>query len=316
MSRIVYRPLHGILLLDKPAGVSSNHALQQVRRLFRAEKAGHTGSLDPLATGLLPVCFGEATKIAGVLLGESKAYETLARLGSTTDTDDADGAILRQRTVPAFDDAALEAALAPLRGRIRQRPPIYAALKQGGEPLYAKARRGEVVEVPEREVDVLRLDCIERGDGTLRLIVECGSGTYVRSLVRDLGETLGCGAHVAALRRLWVEPFREPRMHAMAELQSLADAAPAALNGCLLPIEEGLAGLASVHLDADQARRLGLGQPVTIAGSLAAPETIVAIRSQDGRVLGLGSLDASGVLRTQRLFTWAGPPADRQESVT
>jgi len=324
MTRIVYRPLHGILMLDKPAGVSSNHALQQVRRLFRAEKAGHTGSLDPLATGLLPVCFGEATKIAGVLLGESKAYTTLARLGTTTDTDDADGTVLRSRPIPAFDDATLEAALAPLRGRINQRPPIYAALKQGGEPLYAKARRGETVEVPEREVDVFRIACVGRGGDWLRLEVECGSGTYVRSLVRDLGETLGCGAHVAELRRLWVEPFRTPRMFTMAELQALAVAGEAELDASLLPIEAGMIGLPGVRLEAEQAQRLGQGQPTWVKPEQIEPvrivpsqahsqsetppwigdATTVALYDTAGRALGLGALSLDGMLRAQRLFTW------------
>ena len=316
-----FRPLHGILLLDKPAGVSSNHALQQARRLFRAEKAGHTGSLDPLATGLLPVCFGEATKIAGVLLGESKAYTTLARLGTTTDTDDADGSVLRTRPVPAFDDATLEAALAPLRGRIRQRPPIYAALKQGGEPLYAKARRGEIVEVAERDVDVFRIACTERGDDSLRLEIECGSGTYVRSLVRDLGETLGCGAHVAELRRTWVEPFRTPRMFGMDELEALATTGEAALDACLLPIEAGMVGLPGVRLDAEQAARLGQGQlswvkqeqiaSIRNGGILGGPlppvadATTVALYDTTGRAQGLGALSADGTLRAQRLFVWA-----------
>jgi len=329
MTRIVYRPLHGILLLDKPAGVSSNHALQQVRRLFRAEKAGHTGSLDPLATGLLPGCFGEATKIAGVLLGESKAYTTLARLGATTDTDDADGAVLRSRPVPAIDDATLEAALAPLRGRIRQRPPIYAALKQGGEPLYAKARRGEIVDVPERDVDVFRIACVERGADWLRLDVECGSGTYVRSLVRDLGETLGCGAHVAELRRLWVEPFRAPRMFTIAELQAFAAAGEAAMDACLLPIEAGMTGLPGVRLEAEQAQRLGQGQPTWVKPQQIEPvraitsqagtqsgappwigdATTVALYDAGGRALGLGALSLDGMLRAQRLFVWAARSA-------
>ncbi|MEO8743072.1 MAG: tRNA pseudouridine(55) synthase TruB [Lysobacteraceae bacterium] len=316
LPRTVFRSLHGILLLDKPSGISSNQALQRVRHLFRAEKAGHTGSLDPLATGLLPVCFGEATKIAGVLLGESKAYATLARLGTTTDTDDADGTVLRERPIPILDDAMIDAALAPLRGRIRQRPPIYAALKQGGEPLYAKARRGEVVEVAERDADVFRLACVERGDDWLRLEVECGSGTYVRSLVRDLGETLGCGAHVAELRRLWVEPFREPRMFGMDELQEIAAKSEASLDACLLPIEAGLAGLGSVSLDAGQAQRLGQGQPTWIKPEQctlvkrAQPQstfdtTTVAIHDVTGRALGLGALSIDGMLRAQRLFTWA-----------
>ena len=325
MTRIAYRQLHGILLLDKPTGASSNNALQQVRRLFRAEKAGHTGSLDPLATGLLPVCFGEATKIAGILLGESKSYTTLARLGATTDTDDADGTVLRERPIPKFDDAMLETALAPLRGRIMQRPPIYAALKQGGEPLYAKARRGEIVEVAEREVDVFRIACVERGDDWLRLEVDCGSGTYVRSLVRDLGETLGCGAHVAELRRLWVEPFRAPRMFTIAELQAFAVADEAALDACLLPIETGMVGLPGVRLEPEQAQRLGQGQPTWVrpqqiepiqivpSQANAQPETLpwigdattVALYDAGGRALGLGALSLDGMLRAQRLFVWA-----------
>ena len=150
MGRTVFRPLDGILLLDKPAGLSSNQALQRVRHLFRAEKGGHTGALDPLATGLLPLCFGEATKIAGLLLGGRKAYEAGVRLGQVTDTDDADGQVLRERPVPALDRAAVEAALQPFLGRILQRPPIYSALKQGGEPLYAQARRGAGQERPHR----------------------------------------------------------------------------------------------------------------------------------------------------------------------
>lgn len=298
------RALHGILLLDKSAGISSNHALQQAKRLFGADKAGHTGSLDPLATGLLPICFGEATKIAGVLLGQSKAYETIARLGVTTDSDDADGAVLRERPVPAIDDAMLESALAPLHGYIDQRAPIVAALKQGGEPLYAKARRGEAVDAPVRQVRVGRLECVARGADWLRLYVECGSGTYVRSLVRDLGEALGCGAHVAQLRRLWVEPFRQPRMFTLDELQALAANDPAALDACLLPIEAGLAGLPSVHLDAAQARRLGQGQAVDL--QMPADEnTTVAVFDDNGRALGLGAAGLDGVLRVQRLFKWA-----------
>src|SRR4249919_43449 len=218
LPRTVFRQLDGILLLDKPAGLSSNEALQKVRHLFRAEKGGHTGSLDPLATGLLPVCFGEATKIAGHLLVNNKAYETVAKLGITTDTDDADGLTLRERDVPALTAAQLEQAICPLIGRISQRPPIYSALKQGGEPLYLKARRGESIDVPTREVDVQAIEILHFTGQEISLRVTCGSGTYVRSLVRDLGEALGCGAHVVSLRRLWVDPFHEPRMRTLAQL--------------------------------------------------------------------------------------------------
>jgi tRNA pseudouridine55 synthase len=301
LPRTVFRTLDGILLLDKPAGISSNQALQRVRHLFRAEKAGHTGSLDPLATGLLPVCFGEATKIAGHLLGSRKAYEATARLGATTDTDDADGIVLRERAVPAFSAAVVEAALRPLQGRIRQRPPIYSALKQGGEPLYAKARRGEAIEVPEREVEVEAIELLELSGDSLRLRITCGSGTYVRSLVRDLGEALGCGAHVLALRRLWVEPFRAPRMHTLEQLQAIAGQGEDALDACLLPIEAGLSEWRRQPLDAGQARRLGQGQPVQLDPGVG-EQGPVHIVDAAGCSLGLGEVDAGGLLRSTRLF--------------
>lgn len=300
--RTVFRALDGILLLDKPQGLSSNQALQRARHLLRAEKAGHTGSLDPLATGMLPLCFGEATKLAGHLLGARKAYVTLARFGVTTDTDDAEGQPLRRRPVPALDDARIEAALAPLRGRIRQRPPIYSALKRGGEPLYAKARRGEMVEVAEREVEVHRLDLLERGPDWLRLEVECGSGTYIRSLVRDLGEALGCGAHVEELRRSWVDPFAGMPMLGLGEIEGLDEAGREAR---LLPIEIALAGWPKLALDAGQARRLGQGQAIPLDDGSAVEPGPVAVFGADGRALGLCELDAQRVLRARRLFRWA-----------
>ena len=303
--RTIFRPLHGLLLLDKPAGLSSSQALQRARHIFRADKGGHTGALDPLATGLLPLCFGEATKIAGLLLGARKAYETTAVLGISTDTDDADGVPLLQRPVPSdLDEASIEAALAPLRGAVRQRAPIYSALKQGGEPLYAKARRGEAIEAPERDVLVHALELLGRDGPRVRLRVECGSGTYVRSLVRDLGEALGCGAHVEALRRLWVDPFVEPRMFTLDQLQAMANLDEGQLDACLLPIEAGLVGFPRVVLDTGQAHRFGQGQRLRVqAGSGDVCEA--AVYDASGRVLGLARIDEAGVLHPQRLFTWA-----------
>jgi len=298
-----WRNVDGILLLDKPQGLSSNQALQQARHLFRAEKGGHTGSLDPLATGLLPLCFGEATKIAGLLLGARKAYTATAVLGLTTDSDDADGAPLLERPVPELDDATIEAALAPLRGPIRQRAPIYSALKQGGEPLYAKARRGEAIEAPERDVVVHGLSLSGRDGPRLELHIECGSGTYVRSLVRDLGETLGCGAHVSVLRRLWVEPFMQPRMITLEQLRALAEqGSDVALDAHLLPIEAGLSEFARVSIDLAAAHRLGQGQAVACE---AGEPGQVAIFGEAGRCLGLGLRQADGRLQPQRLFRWA-----------
>lgn len=287
-SRTVFRRLDGILLLDKPQGLSSNQALQRVRHLLRAEKGGHTGSLDPLATGLLPLCFGEATKIAGLMLGGRKGYVTLARLGTTTDTADADGQVLETRPVPILDTDAIEAALDRLRGRIRQRPPVYSALKQGGEPLYRKARRGEAVEVPEREVEIDALELIGREGNELRLRVDCSAGTYIRSLVADLGEALGCGAHVAGLRRTWAAPFTAPRMLTLDEIEALAEEGDAALAAALLPIEAGLAGLGAVELDAAQAQRFVQGQTQHLDAAAEAAQVAVL---HAGRALGLGRVE-------------------------
>lgn len=300
-----FRRLDGILLLDKPQGLSSNQALQRVRHLFRADKGGHTGSLDPLATGLLPICFGEATKIAGNLLGARKAYDTVARLGIVTDTDDAEGLPLRERPVARYDIGTIDAALGDLTGRIMQRPPIYSALKRGGEPLYLKARRGETIEIEPRPVDVHAFELLSEADlldgdaPQLRLHVECGSGTYVRSLVRDLGEALGCGAHVAELRRLWVDPFRDPRMWTLESLQALAERDPHCLEACLLPIEVGLVGYRRIDLTEDGARRFEQGQRLQL--NHEAPGEC-AVFDPAGRARGLAKIDGTGSLKPERVF--------------
>lgn len=307
----VWRDVHGILLLDKPQGFSSNQALQQAKRAFRAAKAGHTGSLDPMATGMLPLCFGEATKIAGLLLGSSKAYEAELKLGFTTATGDAEGEVVRERAVPALTREALEAALAPLRGRITQVPPAYSAIKQGGERLYAKARRGEAVHVPPREVEVFRLELRDfantdlAGD-RLRLEVECGSGTYIRSLAADLGEALGCGAHLTALRRAWVDPFRESRMFTLEEVEDAAACGdPVRLEALLLPLESGLASLPAIQLKEDAALRLMQGQAVPV--EVSATE-LCRVKDARGRLLALGEVDGVGALRVRRGFN---SPSDR-----
>ncbi len=295
----VYRRLDGILLLDKPAGMSSNAALQHARRLFRAEKGGHTGSLDPLATGLLPLCFGEATKIAGLLLGSDKAYEAGIVLGATTDTDDADGQVLLERPVPALDADRIRDALSGFVGRIRQQAPIYSALKQGGEPLYARARRGEAIEAPVREVEVRAIELLGHAGHRIELRVTCGSGTYIRSLARDLGEVLGCGAHIASLRRLWVAPFEAPAMWSLDALQALADTDPSGLEACLLPLAAGLAGFPAVALDAAQSARVLQGQRLRGDWPAADP---AAVFDDQGLPLGLASVDQDGRLSPQRLF--------------
>ncbi|WP_158885074.1 tRNA pseudouridine(55) synthase TruB [Rhodanobacter sp. L36] len=305
--RISLRELHGIVLLDKPLGLSSNQALQSVRRLLRAAKGGHTGALDPLATGLLPLCFGEATKLAGSLLGSRKAYLAQCRLGITTDTADSEGDVLQQRPIPALDDATIEAALVKLRGRIRQVPPIYSAIKKDGERMYVKARRGEAVDVPPRDVDVHRLELLSRDGDTLTLHVECGSGTYVRSLAVDIGEDLGCGAHITALRRLWVEPFREPRMVTLQMLEQAAEQGDGALLKWLLPISAGLCDLPVLQLDAAQSMAIAQGQQIPLPDAPATGPC--AAYASDGALLALLELDPDGRARILRGFNL--PPDQR-----
>lgn len=294
------RDLHGILLLDKPLGLSSNKALQMAMAILRAAKGGHTGALDPLATGLLPLCFGEGTKLAGNLLGSRKAYLAECRLGATTTTADLEGEILDQRSVPPLDEAAIEAALAMLRGRIVQVPPVYSALKQDGEPLYLKARRGEAVQAPPREVEIDRLELVARTKDSLTLHVECGSGTYVRSLAVDLGEKLGCGAHLTALRRLWVEPFREPVMITLDQLREAAGQGNEATDQLLLPLSAGVADWPSLHLDTDASHAVSRGRQID--WPTGHPATSSAAFASDGRLLALVDCDEQGRIRILRGF--------------
>ncbi|HJU08420.1 MAG TPA: tRNA pseudouridine(55) synthase TruB [Rhodanobacteraceae bacterium] len=296
------RKVDGILLLDKQQGISSNRALQIAKRLFGANKAGHTGSLDPLATGLLPICFGEATKIAGYLLGSRKAYEAECKLGVTTETDDSEGAVIAEHSVPQLDDETIHEQLAKLTGRITQIPPVYSALKQQGVALYKRARRGEEVSPPPREVEIRRFDLIERlGNDRLRLHVECGSGTYIRSLARDVGEALGCGAHLTALRRLWVEPFKTPLIFTLEQLESIGGKSGfAALDDCLLPLEAGLVDWPILPVSPHDANALAHGRRIAtpaVAGRYK-------VHAADGRLLALAESDGCEV-RVLRGFSHA-----------
>lgn len=294
-----WRRVDGILLLDKPTGISSNQALQRARHHLCAEKGGHTGALDPLATGMLPLCFGEATKIAGWLLGANKAYETAAKFGVVTDSGDADGQIVARYPSSLMSDADLQRALAPLIGKIQQVPPIFSALKRAGEPLYAKARRGEVVEIDARPVEVHAIQLLERGDDWAKLYIECGSGTYIRSLVRDLGEALGCGAHVQVLRRLWVEPFRDVAMQPLETL--LADEFNADDCAAWRTIEQALAHHPSVHLNDDEQRRVRLGQSLRDREAVMGALPTLALDTQ-GRAVALMESDPKGGIRPNRVF--------------
>lgn len=289
-------PVHGVLLLDKPHGVSSNQALQRARFAIGAAKAGHTGSLDPLATGMLPLCFGEATKVAGLLLGAHKRYYAEIVLGTATTTDDGEGEVLSTGEVTDSIRGHVTATLATFVGRIRQRPPIYSALKQQGVPLYKRVRRGETVETPEREAEVFAIDHVIQQGERVHAEIECGSGTYIRSIARDLGQRLGCGAHLGALRRLWVDPFQG---HPMISLDEILEQG-AAMRGRLLPLGSALSQFSATSLDSDEARRFQQGQPIS-AEKLPVSDLVV-VRGVGNTLLGLGKVDAEGRLWAQRVF--------------
>ena len=293
------RPLDGVLLLDKPVGPSSNAALQRVKWLFRADKAGHTGSLDPLASGLLPICFGEATKLSSYLLTGDKGYRTIARLGIRTDTLDATGRPLVERGFEHVDADSIEAALRRFRGDIEQVPPMYSALKRGGTALYELARKGVEIEREPRRVRIEGLRLVDWMPPFLVLDVDCSSGTYVRTLVDDIGEALNCGAHVHALRRTWAAPFLDPAMTPMSALDAL-EGDLAALDRLLLPIEVLTAGIPSARIGADQRVRFSHGNPVNSAEAVIAKE--IAVLDQDGHLLGIARCDDGHTLKAVRVL--------------
>jgi tRNA pseudouridine55 synthase len=256
-TRVQRRPVHGVLLLDKPLGLSSNDALQKAKWLLRAEKAGHTGTLDPLASGVLPLCFGAATKFSHLQLGAHKTYLARLKLGATTATGDAEGEVLLEREVQV-DEARIEAVLQAFRGRIRQMPPMYSALKKDGKPLYEYARQGIEVVRENREIEILRLTrssfpgLPQAAFDELDIEVECSKGTYIRSLAVDIGEALGCGAHLSGLRRAASGQFGIDRCIGLPALEAMLDAARLQL---LLPVDALLAGLPSINLEPHEAGR-------------------------------------------------------------
>lgn len=302
--RLKGRKIVGILLLDKPKGISSNAALQRVKRLFFAQKAGHTGSLDPLASGLLPLCFGEATKISGFLLDADKRYWLRCKLGVRTATGDAEGDVIAQRPVPDFSEAQLLEVLAQFQGEISQIPPMYSALKQNGERLYKLARQGIEVDRPARQVRIYENTLLAREQDEIVLQVRCSKGTYIRTLVEDIGEILGCGAFVSELRRTGVGQYDEQNMITMDELESLATEGYAALDARLLPIESALTHWPGVQLSEDAAFYLRKGQAVIVPH--APTYGWVRLYTQDQeRFLGLGQILDDGRVAPKRLVNVA-----------
>lgn len=295
------RPVHGIVLLDKPRGLSSNQALQKVRRIFDAQKAGHTGSLDPFATGMLPVCLGEATKTAAFMLDADKRYRATLRLGEATATGDPEGEVVHHLPVPSLEGTAIEAVLERFRGGIRQVPPMYSALKHAGKPLYEYARAGITLERPARLVTIHELRLLRWDRPELDFEVHCSKGTYVRTLAEDLATALGTCGHLVALRRLTVAGFEGRAMVTLDGLKATAEEGQ--LSRYLLAVDAGLAAWPVVVLAPGAARAFGNGNPV----SLAATDGLVRVYDEAGLVLGLGQ-SGDGQLSPRRVFMGADGP--------
>lgn len=292
-----WQQVDGVLLLDKPIGLTSNAALQKARRLFSAAKGGHTGTLDPLATGLLPLCFGEATKFSADLLDADKTYEAVLQLGVTTDSGDAEGAVIA--TAPVKVDASDVARVLPqFVGDIQQIPPMYSALKRNGRPLYELARQGIEVERQPRAVTIYAIDCLDFAGTSLSLRVACSKGTYIRVLAADIGLALGCGAHLTALRRTLVGDLDLGNAVTLAELEALDEASRL---DHLQPVDALVASLPVVSVEGEAAERFRHGNPVDLPAGLAGKIRVYA----DGRLIGVGEPGSDGRLWPKRLVQLA-----------
>jgi len=292
-----WKQVDGVLLLDKASGMTSNDALQKARRLFSAAKGGHTGTLDPMATGLLPLCFGEATKFSADLLDADKTYEADVKLGITTDTGDAEGQVLTNAAVTT-SIADVERLLPRFTGPIKQIPPMHSALKRDGRPLYELARQGIEVEREARDVTIHALDMLGLEGDVLRLRVSCSKGTYIRVLAADIGQVLGCGAHLTALRRTRVGDLVLERSVTLSQLE-LQDEVQRGAH--LLPVDALLQSLPAVHLAAAEANRFSHGNPVTLPTGLLGKIRVYA----EGRLLGVGEPGPGSLLWPKRLVQLA-----------
>lgn len=294
--------VNGILLLDKSIEMTSNRALQRAKWLFSAKKAGHTGSLDPLATGMLPLCFGEATKFSQFLLEANKVYEVTAKLGERTLTGDSEGDVVETRAVPSLSEDTIEKALSNFRGDIMQIPPMYSALKYQGRPLYELARAGQTIERQPRAVCIHELSLVQynESDHTLSLRVHCSKGTYIRTLIEDLGELLQCGAHVIALRRTAVTPYEGKLMYTLSELEAILEKeGQSGLQACLLPAYTSVAQFPAVKLSTSAAFYLRQGQSVRTTLPVNTP--LVQLFGDNDQFLGVGEVLGDGRVKPQRL---------------
>ncbi|WP_233115671.1 tRNA pseudouridine(55) synthase TruB [Aggregatibacter actinomycetemcomitans] len=297
------RDIHGVFLLDKPQGMSSNDIMQKVKRIFQANKAGHTGALDPLATGMLPICLGEATKFSQFLLDADKRYLVTAKLGERTDTSDAEGQVVETRPINVKTPEILT-TLEAFRGDILQVPTMFSALKHNGKPLYEYARAGITVEREARPITIFELNFIEYHAPYLTLEVHCSKGTYIRTLVDDLGEVLGCGAHVTMLRRTAVEDYPTEKMMSWDDLQALAEQQDlAVLDALLLPMDTAVAKLSALILDESQTQGIGFGQRIKF-NNPSKRQGQVRLFSHENRFLGVAVIDENNVIRPQRLVVY------------
>ncbi|AAU38048.1 MULTISPECIES: tRNA pseudouridine(55) synthase TruB [Basfia] len=294
------RDIHGVFLLDKPQGMSSNDILQKVKRIYQANKAGHTGALDPLATGMLPICLGEATKFSQFLLDADKRYQVIAKLGERTDTSDAEGQVVETRSVNVTEQKILD-SLPHFRGDIMQVPTMFSALKHKGKPLYEYARAGIVVEREARPISIFELNFISYEAPYLTLEVHCSKGTYIRTLVDDLGEYLGCGAHVSMLRRTAVSDYPADKMLTWEQLQQFAqDEDLAALDARLLPVDSAVSKLPVLSLSEEQTKAVGFGQRVKF-DNLQQLQGQVRLFSPQNVFLGVAEIGKDNVIRPSRM---------------
>lgn len=291
--------LDGIFLLDKPIGLSSHHAMKRTQRLFQAQKGGHTGSLDPLATGMLPLCFGEATKFSRFFLEANKAYAVTMLLGVTTTTGDSEGEPVNVRSVPAITSESLMDLQSQFLGTHQQIPPMYSALKHQGQPLYRLARQGKVIERQPRTVTLYHLafDSIkDTPPNQVSFVVECSKGTYIRSLVEQMGERLGCGAHVISLRRTWVDPFRQSPMMSLSEVEALS---LEQRREHLLPIPTILAPIMpSFTLSPEQGEYIKKGREIQLESETTGWVSLMC----SGKFLGVGEMLPEGLVKPKRLI--------------
>lgn len=294
------RNLSGIVLLDKPVGITSNKALQRVKTLFNAQKAGHTGSLDPIATGLLPICLGDATKISQFLLSADKTYLAGLKLGIKTSSGDADGDVIQSRPVDIKNREQIEQALQRYKGTIEQIPPMHSAIKKNGVPLYKLAHQGIEIEREPRTVTVYDLQLVSFDEAELQIRVHCSKGTYIRTLADDIGEDLGCGAHICHLRREQVGPFTNGPMYAIEELEEMATQGYEVLDQVLLPIDKGLMQWPGINLTGDAAFYIQQGQPVFVPK--VTERGFVRLYLQDKEFLGVGQILEDGRVAPKRLM--------------